>query len=239
MAEIVTNNITRGRGRGVAVRTGDASELGHIARETQEMLEVKTPIQEKMERLGKAIGLAVILLAMVADPGTVLVGMELGEIVRTAVALAVGAVPEALPIVLTVTLAIGVQRMAGRNAIIRRLPVKPKRPSRRSFRLKYEQRSGSMEGKPLKIPEIMVIAATRVALGVGLGLLLADKMDPDQRRRDPGRELVFGFHDPVVCLTDRLPSEIHRSRRIPRKSWTGSWYPVPDHKTWRWHFGLG
>jgi magnesium-transporting ATPase (P-type) len=115
-------NITRGRGRGVAVRTGDASELGHIARETQEMLEVKTPIQEKMDRLGKAIGFAVILLALVVVFGGVLAGMELGEIVRTAVALAVGAVPEALPIVLTVTLAIGVQRMAGRNAIIRRLP---------------------------------------------------------------------------------------------------------------------
>jgi magnesium-transporting ATPase (P-type) len=114
--------VTRGRGLGAVVRTGDASELGHIARETQEMVDVKTPIQEKMERLGKAIGVAVVVLALVVVGIGTVVGMELGEIVRTAVALAVGAVPEALPIVLTVTLAIGVQRMASRNAIIRRLP---------------------------------------------------------------------------------------------------------------------
>ena len=115
-------NVTRGRGRGVVVRTGQASELGRIAEAVREMAEVKTPIQEKMDRLGKAIGIAVLLLAVVVVGGGVAVGMDLDEIVRTAVALAVGAVPEALPVVLTVTLAVGVQRMARRNAIIRSLP---------------------------------------------------------------------------------------------------------------------
>ena len=115
-------NVTRGRGRGVVVRTGRASELGRIAETVREMGDVQTPIQEKMHRLGKAIGIAVFILALVVAGGGVLVGMPLNEIVRTAVALAVGAVPEALPVVLTVTLAVGVQRMARRNAIIRSLP---------------------------------------------------------------------------------------------------------------------
>ena len=115
-------NVTRGRGRGVVVRTGDASELGTIAEETQEMAEVETPIQKKMHWLGKAIGVAVLILALIVVLGGLLAGMELSEIVRTTVAMAVGAIPEALPIVLTVTLAVGVQRMARRNAIIRSLP---------------------------------------------------------------------------------------------------------------------
>jgi magnesium-transporting ATPase (P-type) len=114
--------VTRGRGRGIAVRTGDASELGSIAEETLGMAEVETPIQQKMHWLGKAIGVAVLVFGVIVVAGGYLAGMELAEIVRTAVALAVGAVPEALPIVLTVTLAVGVQRMAKRNAIIRSLP---------------------------------------------------------------------------------------------------------------------
>ena len=114
--------VTRGRGLGVVVRTGDLTELGQIAEATQEVEEVKTPIQQKMDYLGKAIGVAVLVLSGAVIGIGLLLGWELHDIVRTAVALAVGTVPEALPVVLTVTLAIGVRRMARRNAIIRSLP---------------------------------------------------------------------------------------------------------------------
>ena len=114
--------VTRGRGLGVVVRTGDLTELGQIAEATQEVEEVKTPIQQKMDFLGKAIGVAVLVLSVAVIGIGLLLGWELHDIVRTAVALAVGTVPEALPVVLTVTLAIGVRRMARRNAIIRSLP---------------------------------------------------------------------------------------------------------------------
>jgi magnesium-transporting ATPase (P-type) len=114
--------VARGRGRGIVVRTGDASELGDIAAATRQVGEVKTPIQEKMEALAKLIGAAVVVLAVVVVAVGLLLGQPLEEIVRTAIALTVGAIPEALPIVLTVTLAVGVQRMAKRNAIIRSLP---------------------------------------------------------------------------------------------------------------------
>lgn len=115
-------NITRGRGRGVVVRIGESSELGHIARTTREIGEVKTPIQQKMNQMARAIGVAVLLLALLLFAVGLLAGLEAGGIARTAVALAVGAVPEGLPIVLTVVLAVGMQRMAKRNAIIRSLP---------------------------------------------------------------------------------------------------------------------
>lgn len=115
-------SVTRGRGRGVVVRTGEASQLGRIAEKTQEVGEIKTPIKEKTDRLGKLIGAGIGALALLVGLIGFLRGEPLEVVVETAVAMAVGAVPEALPVVLTVALAVGVQRMAGRNAIIRSLP---------------------------------------------------------------------------------------------------------------------
>jgi calcium-translocating P-type ATPase len=115
-------SVTRGRGRAVVVHTGDATQLGRIAEQANRVGTVRTPIQEKMEHLGHMIGVGILALAaLVAVVGS-LQGMSVHDIVQTAVALAVGAVPEALPVVLTVALAVGVRRMAGRNAIIRTLP---------------------------------------------------------------------------------------------------------------------
>ncbi len=115
-------NVTRGRGRGVVVRTGESSQLGRIAERTREIGEVRTPIQEKMDRLGKVIAVGILGLTGVIAAIGLLQGMELYDILHTAVAMAVGAVPEALPVVLTVALAVGVKRMADRNAIVRTLP---------------------------------------------------------------------------------------------------------------------
>jgi magnesium-transporting ATPase (P-type) len=114
--------VTRGRGRAVVVRTGQASQIGRIAGAAQAVGQVKTPIQKKMEHLGHMIGAAVAVLAVLMVVVGMALGMPFEEVVLTAVAMAVGAVPEALPVVLTVTLAVGVQRMARRNAIIRSLP---------------------------------------------------------------------------------------------------------------------
>lgn len=115
-------NVTRGRGRGVVVRTGKASQLGQIAETTHEVGRVKTPIKEKMDRLGQVIAVAIGVLGLIVGVGGFLQGLPIRDVVETAVAMAVGAVPEALPVVLTVALAVGVQRMARRNAIIRSLP---------------------------------------------------------------------------------------------------------------------
>jgi calcium-translocating P-type ATPase len=115
-------SVTRGRGRAVVVHTGGATQLGRIAEQTHRVGTVRTPIQEKMEHLGHMIGLGILALAAVVAVVGSLQGMSVHDIVQTTVALAVGAVPEALPVVLTVALAVGVRRMAGRNAIIRTLP---------------------------------------------------------------------------------------------------------------------
>ncbi len=111
-----------GRGTAVVTGTGMDTELGHIAHLLQEVSEQSTPLQRRMADLGKwlAIGALVIVIIVFA------VGIWRGEPVQlmflTAVSLAVAAVPEGLPAVVTISLALGAQRMVRRRALIRRLP---------------------------------------------------------------------------------------------------------------------
>jgi len=114
--------ITRGRGRGVVVRTGAETELGRIATTVREIGQTAAPLQKTMGLLGRRIGLAILGLAAAVFIIGLLRGLPPAEIFMAAVAMSVGAVPEGLPVVLTVTLAIGVSRMARRNAVVRSLP---------------------------------------------------------------------------------------------------------------------
>ncbi|HEY8451535.1 MAG: HAD-IC family P-type ATPase [Micromonosporaceae bacterium] len=113
--------VTSGRGRGVAVATGAATELGAIAGMIRREPVSVTPLQARMARFARLIGLAVAVSAATAFAVGLAVGEQARQMFRTAVALAVAAVPEGLPVVVTVALALGVHRMARRNAIVRRL----------------------------------------------------------------------------------------------------------------------
>lgn len=114
--------VTAGRGTGVVVATGDDTELGAIAGLMRTEAVGATPLQLRMDRFAKVIGAAVAVAAMVAFVSGVALGEPVEEMFLVAVALAVSAVPEGLPVAVTITLAVGVRRMARRNAIIRRLP---------------------------------------------------------------------------------------------------------------------
>jgi magnesium-transporting ATPase (P-type) len=114
--------VTRGRGRGVVVRTGAGTELGRIATAVREIGLTRTPLQETMDRFGRLIGIAIVFFSLLVVVLGLVRGMPPAEIFLAAVATAVAAIPEGLPVVLTVTLAIGVSRMARREAIIRSLP---------------------------------------------------------------------------------------------------------------------
>src|SRR5262249_40695915 len=114
--------IAAGKGKGVGVATGMETELGRIARMLQRAAPEPTPLQRRLAELGKA--LAVICVAVVA----VVFALDLGrggrllDAFMTAVSLAVAAVPEGLPAAVTLVLALGLQRMVRRNALIRQLP---------------------------------------------------------------------------------------------------------------------
>jgi magnesium-transporting ATPase (P-type) len=114
--------VARGRGRGVVVATGRETELGEIARHLRGEQLMQSPLQERMARFAHLVGAVIGTAALVTFVLGLLLGEAAGDMFLVAVALAVAAVPEGLPVVLTIALALGVRRMAHRNAIIRRLP---------------------------------------------------------------------------------------------------------------------
>ena len=114
--------ILNGRARGVVVETGPRTALGQIAGDVREVAQVKAPLQQKIDRFAHGIGVIVLAASALFFLIGILVGENVKDMFMTAVAVAVSAIPEGLPIVVTITLAIGVARMAERNAIIRKLP---------------------------------------------------------------------------------------------------------------------
>lgn len=114
--------VTAGHAEGVVTATGRETQLGEIAEGVREAADVQTPLQRRMDRLAKGIAAIVLLVATAAFGVGLLMGRDTTEMFLLAVALAVSAIPEGLPVVVTVALAIGVRRMASRNAVIRHLP---------------------------------------------------------------------------------------------------------------------
>jgi len=114
--------VVNGRARGIVVETGARTVLGGIARDVQELSVTQTPLQRKIIKFAQFIGLLVLGSAVAIILLGLFLGMTLTDLFTTAVAASVATVPEGLPIVVTVTMAIGISRMAKRNAIIRKLP---------------------------------------------------------------------------------------------------------------------
>ena len=114
--------VTYGRGKGLVVNTGMNTEVGKIAKMLDNTEETTTPLQAKLNVLGKTLGIAALVICAVIFVIGLLYGKEPIHMFMTAVSLAVAAIPEGLVAVSTIVLAIGVQRMVKRNAIVKKLP---------------------------------------------------------------------------------------------------------------------
>ena len=114
--------ITYGRGKGIVVETGMNTEVGKIAGMINETIGTQTPLQQKLNKLGKTLGIAAILICIIIFAVGLLYGKDPIDMFMTAVSLAVAAIPEGLAAVSTIVLAIGVQRMVKKHAIIKKLP---------------------------------------------------------------------------------------------------------------------
>ena len=114
--------ITYGRGKAVVVETGMNTEVGKIADIINTAEESGTPLQQKLDKLGKTLGIVALVICAIIFVVGLLYGKEPIHMFMTAVSLAVAAIPEGLPAVFTIVLAIGVQRMVKRNAIVKKLP---------------------------------------------------------------------------------------------------------------------
>lgn len=112
--------VVSGRATALVVETGDGTELGAIA-ELVQTETTKTPLQMLTDRLEKGIGIAIVAVAVLIFTVSLIMGATISDTFRTTVALVVSAMPEALPVVLSVAMGVGVSRMARHNAVIRRL----------------------------------------------------------------------------------------------------------------------
>ncbi|MDD4431515.1 MAG: calcium-translocating P-type ATPase, PMCA-type [Bacteroidales bacterium] len=114
--------VSYGRGLGVVVASGMQTEVGHIARMLDQTEDTGTPMKRRLEHLGKILGITALLICALIFVVGILYGNDIMHMFMTAVSLAVAAIPEGLPAISTLVLAIGVQRLVKQNAIIRNLP---------------------------------------------------------------------------------------------------------------------
>ncbi|WP_041270234.1 calcium-translocating P-type ATPase, SERCA-type [Parageobacillus thermoglucosidasius] len=114
--------VTRGSGVGIVIATGMKTAMGQIANLLQEAETVTTPLQRRLEQLGKILIVVALLLTVLVVAVGVIQGHGLYEMFLAGVSLAVAAIPEGLPAIVTIALALGVQRMIKKNAIVRKLP---------------------------------------------------------------------------------------------------------------------
>jgi magnesium-transporting ATPase (P-type) len=172
--------VTAGVGSGVVVATGGNTEIGRISALLSGVQTLATPLTRQLEHFGKMLSLVIggVAVATMAV-GVLLHDYALEEMFIAAVGLAVAAIPEGLPAIITITLAIGVQRMAARNAIIRRLPAVE---TLGSVSVICSDKTGTLTRNEMTVSRVALQAREYGVTGVGydpLGALQTDGEETD------------------------------------------------------------
>jgi Ca2+-transporting ATPase len=156
--------VTYGRGRGIVIATGMRTEFGKIAEMLQAVEVGRTPLQENLDRVGKVLAIvALVIVGLIVALG-VLRGQDALEMFLFGIALAVAVVPEALPAVVTISLAMGVQRIVRRNALVRRLPAVE---TLGSTSVICSDKTGTLTRNEMTVREIFAAGASATLLGSG------------------------------------------------------------------------
>ena len=192
--------VAAGRGRAVVTATGTRTEVGRISELVQETEEERTPLEERLDALGgRLVWLTLVVAAVVAAIG-ILRGGSVWLMVETGLALAVAAVPEGLPVVATIALAMGVRRMARRHALVRRLPAVE---SLGSTTVVCTDKTGTLTAGEMTVT--VVWAGGREVAVEGAGYGLEGRFVDGEREVDP-RE------DPALAAALRAGALVNRAR---------------------------
>ncbi len=227
--------ITRGRGEAVTCATGADTQFGKIAHEVSSTTRQRTPLQNELTILGRNLGLIALGLAGLIFVTGIIRGKELLEMFLFAVAAAVSAIPEGLPAVVTVALAIGLSAMARRNAIIRRLPAVE---SLGSATVIVSDKTGTLTQNMMTVRAVYIPGSDRSfepnelsnVENARLMLKAADLANDAQLRKTDGQEEAIG--DPTEAalvmaaakaglFKDNLERDCPRIDEIPFESQRG------------------
>lgn len=172
----MTTLVTYGRGTGIVVGTGTKTEVGNIARILSEDDETKTPLEIRLDKLGKTLGIGAIIVCVVIFGISLIQGRDMAEMFLTSVSLAVAAIPEGLAAIVAVVLSIGVTQMAKRNAIIKRLPAVE---TLGSVNIVCSDKTGTLTQNKMTVQEVFSFTDETQKTGSKLspeGILLAEAM---------------------------------------------------------------
>jgi cation-transporting ATPase F len=156
--------VTYGRGAGIVIATGDKTEVGRISRLIASATELQTPLTRKIVQFSRYLVIAILSLAAITFAVGLMRGEPLFDMFLAAVALAVGAIPEGMPAAITIMLAIGVSRMAARNAIIRKLPAVE---TLGGTTIICSDKTGTLTKNEMTVQEIFTVDAVFTASGTG------------------------------------------------------------------------
>ncbi|MFH1592700.1 MAG: calcium-translocating P-type ATPase, SERCA-type [Candidatus Woesearchaeota archaeon] len=159
--------VVSGRGKGVVVSTGMNTEMGKIAELVQEVVSVKTPLQKRLKKLGHKLTVGAVFISVLVFSIGIFREMGIFNMFKTAIALAVAVVPEGLPAVVTVSLAIGVRRMSKRHALVRKLRAVE---TLGSTRVICSDKTGTITKNEMTVRKIFAHGKMFGVTGVGYGV---------------------------------------------------------------------
>jgi len=193
--------VTNGRGKAVVVATGMQTEVGKIAKLIEETEEIETPIQKRTRKLTKKLGLLALIVSALTFTIGLLQAIELYEIFLFSLASAVSSIPEGLPAVMTITLAVGVNRMVKRNAIIRKLQAVD---TLGSATVICTDKTGTLTTNQMTVQKIWV--DNRLVDVTGVGYAPEGHFEIDDQRIEPNQDqpLSLLLQAGVLCNDAKL-----------------------------------
>ena len=214
--------VTRGRGSGVVIATGRATEIGRIADLLRGAGEARTPLQRRLARVSRRIALVVLAICGIVFATGLLQGQPALLMFMTALSLAVAAVPEALPAVITLALGLGARRLGEKNALVRRLPAVE---SLGSVTYICADKTGTLTENRMTLSVLYADGAEHTELTAALpGLLgqrigevlaLCNDADADSMRGDPTELALLAGAQAMGCDKRALVQRLPRTGELP------------------------